>query len=265
MYGYEYDNFKSLDKKEYILKDNQRFMEYYNNKINLGYIPIINLQEMQQLIEEIALFMEFKYPHYMLKSIIYSKNISDDILNSRKISKLFDIEELKRRLHNDYVQFLDCNYCEHVKLQITNENLSRIWQPTMEIFRISPNGKIEQYVLENLRELDFIQDIDGIQRIEDLLGRFKGIETNVDYSDLERVVEKHKNDISMRNKILNLVSLKIFYDSFPEFSYIRTKSFIRMFNKEYNIKLDINKIEELFEIDYKDTKQIEKIKQLQKI
>lgn len=90
-----------------------------------GFGSIINLEEMQNLIDNIAYFFEIKYPNKMLEKIVYGANINldDDFKNALKISKLFDINQLKYRLHHDDIQFLECSYENLITLEKEEKHL----------------------------------------------------------------------------------------------------------------------------------------------
>ena len=96
-----------------------------------------------------------------------------------------------------------------------------------------------------------------------MLGRYIGIETNIDYSELEECVQNHKNNIAIRNKVLELVMVNMLYskNTHPKNGYIRAKRFMRMFNKEYGLDLNMEKLDRIMDVDYSDT---ELVKQLLK-
>ena len=59
-----------------------------------------------------------------------------------------------------------------------------------------------------------------------------------------------------------MTMLKMLYSSLPEHGYIRAKRFMRMFNKEYDLDLNMEKLDSIMSIDYKDTNYVkQKIKE----
>ncbi len=82
----------------------------------------------------------------------------------------------------------------------------------------------------------------------------------VDYSELLTVLERRKNSLFLRKMFLELTALKMLYskNSLPIYSYPRIKSFIRMFNKEYNLNLNIEGINAIMAVDYRtmDTRKL---------
>lgn len=263
MTGLEMDIFYKMDKKEYRLKNNLEFMKWYLTLEEQGFTPIINLKEMQNLIEEIATFFEIKYPNRMLEKIIYGVNISldADFKDTLQISKLLDINQLKYRLHHDKVQFLECSYGNLILLEKEKRNL---WDIRQIFIRVFSDGTINKYDLEFLQTNGFLEDMNGIDRIEHLFGRLESIPTEIDYSELKKWIEYHKNCIDLRNRILSLVPLKLLYSEYsnPDFGYFRAKSFIRMFNKEYGTDLNLEVLDQIMAMT--DSKKNNFCKKLQK-
>ena len=90
------------------------------------------------------------------------------------------------------------------------------------------------------------------------------VETNIDYSELQKRIQDHKNSVGLRNKVLELVMLNLLYskNALPENGYIRAKRFMRMFNKEYNLDLNMEKLDEIMGVDYSNTEDVkQKIKE----
>ena len=245
----EYENFHKADDERYVLNKNNEFVHYeYMKKCSCDFNPIINRDEMQDLINKIVMFYEFKYPNYMLSTLQRSFD-EDEIKNALEIAKMLDLNELKSRLHHDYVQFLECSYGAFLRLKRPRKYL---WELTETDIRVDSDGKIEPYDLENLKEYQFLDDITGITRIEDLYGRFSSIDTDVDYSELTRWIEMHKFYLTIRNKVLKVIPFALIYSksTLPEYGYIRAKSFIRTFNKEFGLNMNLDELDEIMNRDY---------------
>lgn len=251
MTGFEMDNFYQLDKKEYILENNLEFMKWYSCFVKEGFQSILNLEQMQNLIEEIANFFEIKYPNRMLEKIIYGVNIrlDDSFKDVFMISKLFDINQLKYRLHHDKVQFLECSYGNVISLEKEKKHLFDLDKVSIRVFS---DGTLDKFDLEFLQISGFLEDISGIDRIENLFGRLESIPTDINYSELKKWIEYHRNCIFLRNRVLALVPLKLLYSesSNPDFGYFRAKSFVRMFNKEYGTGFNLQQLDQIMAIDY---------------
>lgn len=262
MTGLEWDNFHKLDREEYIIMKNEEFLKYYRKNLEEGYNPILNLKEMQVLINEITKFFEFKYPEEMLNGIYHQSKEDQDTFNKcLKIAKELDMNQLKYRLYHDQVSFLECSYAQYIQLK---RNQKKLYETSFCDIRVDFEGKVEHYDLEALKSENFLEDIEGINRVEDLLGRYLGIETAIDYSNLEKAVKNHKISVSLRNKVLELTMLSLLYsnNAHPRNGYLRAKRFMRMFNKEYNLDLNMEKLDDIMSVDYSNTEEVkQKIKE----
>lgn len=249
MTGIELENFYKADDRRYILCENQDFINWnYDMKKNFGFTPIIERNDIQDLINQVVMFYEFKYPNEMFASFRHKFNV-DENKNTIKIADMLGFEQLKFRLYHDYVQFLECNYWNYINLK---KSRKKMWDLTDIWIRIYPNGEIEPVDLEKLKEYQFLYDISGISRIEDLYGRFESIDTDVDYSELTKCIQQHKYNLTLRNNVLSLIPYALVYseNSLPQDGYVRAKSFVRTFNKEYNLKMNLDELDEIMSRDY---------------
>lgn len=263
MTGLEWENFEKYDNKEYIVEQNTEFIKYYEEKLKEGYYPALDLNEIQNLIDKLAMFFEFKYPEEMFNASMYLDGTKKEVFHKcSKIAKKLDIEQLKYRLTYAEVRFLECEYPTYLTLKKPREFFGNDYST----IRVESDGRIDPFELENLKSDVFLENIDGITRVEDLLGRYFGQETNIDYSELERAITNHKNSVAIRNKVLEMTMQKMLYSSLPEHGYIRAKRFMKMFNKEYNSGLNMKKLDDIMSIDYKDTNNVkQKIKERKKV
>lgn len=259
MTGLEWENFEKYDNKEYIVEQNTEFIKYYEEKLKEGYYPVLDLNEIQNLIDKLAMFFEFKYPEEMFNASMYPDGTKKEVFHKcSKIAKKLDIEQLKYRLTHKELYFLDCEYPIYFTLKRPKE----LFKSDNSMVRIESDGKIDPLELESLKFDGFIENIDGITRVEDLLVRYFSQETNIDYSELERAITNHKNSVAIRNKVLEMTMQKMLYSSLPEHGYVRAKRFMKMFNKEYNSGLNMKKLDDIMSIDYKDTNNVkQKIKE----
>lgn len=251
MTGKEWDNFELSDKKEYILTENKDFLMWYHMKLLKGYRFTLSIENMQDLINKIVAFYEFKYHDNMLKEIKYSCYFEDkiDFLNTKEIAKKLDISELKYRLHNDYRYLLEPSYNSMIKIIKETDNI--LLMNKSVYLHIEKDGTLWHYDVKRLKEKQIIDNIDGIKTINDLYKKLLNInDDNIDYSELEDLINNHKIKLELREKILNLIPLALIYSGGPDYGYIRAKSFIRMFNKEYGLNLDTTRIDEIASKDY---------------
>ena len=76
------------------------------------------------------------------------------------------------------------------------------------------------------------------------------------FTYLENCVNNHHYDVELRNRIFNLVALKLLYSekTSPERGYERAKRFISEINKELQINLSTDFIDEIMSRDYTSKK-----------
>lgn len=74
----------------------------------------------------------------------------------------------------------------------------------------------------------------------------------LDFTELKESVYNHDCDIELRNRILQLVALKLLYsrNTIPERGYKRAKRFINEFNKKLGLTLSTDEIDEALNGDY---------------
>jgi len=259
MGGIEFENFYNRDKQKYILDKNYDFLEWYLKKKKQGFTPIINIKEMQNFIYKLVAFYEFKYPNKMLERMEgIGDNLNDSYDVTIKISRMLGIEQFKYRLFFNENQFLDCNYSYFIVLR-KPENDSYVEKQCH--IRVSNSGEVEKVDLEALKEEKFLDDLDDISHVQELFDRFEGVKTDVDYSELTKCILIHNYNVSLRNRVLKLVPLAMIYSDTtnPNYGYIRAKSFIRTFNKEYKLNMDLQELDEIMSIDYKDSEKVRKL------
>lgn len=255
MTGEQINNFYKQDQKKYILNENNVILEFMKQKKQENICFILDIEQMQQMMSDIVLFFEFKYPDNFLCNLLYKiKYEKKQNVECQKIAKTLNIEQLKYRLYHDYVQFLDCPYSSHIHISKEKRHL---WECSFISIRIDDKGYIEPYDLEDLKENKFLENIEGIKKASDLLGRFIESTIEVDYSELTNVVFKHKANMELRNMVLELIPLYMIYskNTLPEYGYIRAKSFIRMFNKEYSLNMNTEEIDEIMNRNYSNAEQ----------
>lgn len=250
MTGLELENFYKYDEGKYILNNNQEFLDYYQRRINEGFQCELTIEQFQNIIDEIVLFFEFKYHDNMLRDSLYGYDKDESYHQSKKIAQELDIEQLKYRLYHDYVYFLECLYPHNFTLRKEKENSFNLRSIYLKIDEF---GNINKYDLEDLIKYHYLDNIKGINDVKDLLVRFMTNDTKVDYSELKQLVYNNETKLVLRRKILELIPLAMIYskNTLPEYGYIRAKSFIKMFNKGYDLNLDTKEIDTIMNKNYK--------------
>lgn len=258
MLGIEWENFQKLDKKEYIVKRNSKFVSQFNAMQKKNFSTILSLNEIQDLIDNITYFYEFKYPSQMLNNVGWVSPKEDSELDlCIKMSKLLDIRQLQYRLRHDQVSFLECGYGGIVTLSRDDP----YGLPYNKFVRVDSAGMTDDLDIWELKEAGFLEDTEQIESIEDLYRVFRSNRQKIDYRDVERHVLNHKDSIRLRKETLNLVMLSLLYANgeLPANGYARAKSFMRMFNKEYHTDLNMDRLDDIMSIDYKNTKEVKRL------
>ena len=258
------------DKKEYEIEMNKDFLNWLKNLISDGYHCYIKIEELQELIDNIVRWYEIKYPE---RELDYFKGIKHiNFQDIKRISNVMDIRQLLFRLPHNQLCLLECGYRaqgwnQHLiyengkeigcKLQIfmrinrknkEKYNLLRGNLPYFLLHADHMTGKVSvDYDLEEY--LDSEKDLN----LDELLSIFKEkCADELDFTELKESVYDHNCDMELRQRILQLAALKLLYskNTIPENGYERAKRFINEFNKELNLTLSTEQIDEIINRDY---------------
>ncbi|MBE6153118.1 MAG: hypothetical protein E7166_02665 [Firmicutes bacterium] len=256
----EAKNFYNQDKKEYIIKSNKEFLKWFNSKIKNGYYAYTKISELQNTVDMITSWYEFKYPERELER--YEGVFYPAFEQIKPLSKNMDFNQLMFRLPHTELCLIECGYRStgwgidnifmSIKNKIPNENYDLNYIDSF-LLRANPdNGKVEiDYYIKKITDKTDIT-------LDELLEIFEHTkEQNWDYSTLKESVYNHIVDMKLRKKILEFVSIKLLYseNTIPEHGYIRAKRFVSEFNKHIpNLNLSTNNIDEIMQKDYKNTK-----------
>ena len=253
MTGLEIENFYKQDKHQYIINENDEILNFIKEKKKQNITIWITVKEMQDMINRITRFFEFKYPDKFLDALTYNPECRT-VKICDQTAKILDIEQLKHRLSHDNIQFLECPYGGYFNITRAKENL---WDLNHLFIRIDNDGHIDKNELEEIQENKFLYSIEGINNAADLLGRFIESPIEVNYSELEKIIINRRTQIQLRNMILNLIPFSLIYstNTIPEYGYNRAKSFARMFSKEYHLNIDLKEAEEIIKNSKNKNKQ----------
>lgn len=272
MTGIESENFYAQDIKSYEIRNNKEFLEWLNAKKKEGYQEIMSSDELQSLINYITTWYEIKYPERELEKLEGVTYFNFEGL--KPLSNEMDIRKLFYRLSIDENCLLECDYrargwgqhpiyengkvskwITHMFLTINTKNQdAKLWSdPSFYlIYADDKTGKIE-----NKDDLKKYVDKDSMT-LEELLEELESKHSEeLEFNELRETVSLHKTDVELRNKILELVSLKLLYSehTIPERGYIRAKKFISEMNRELGTNLTVSQIEEIMKRDYKKSEE----------
>lgn len=221
----------------------------------------MNLENLQDLIDYIAVWYEIKYPERELDYIEGRENILFDY--NKKLEKEMDINQLLLRLPHSSLSLMKSPYIGNgggLK-RVLDDNFDLIgYKPVIYVNIKRKNIKNEFYLVvadsitgeieKNHSLEDYIKEKDI--NLERLLYLLKEKNNIFDYKELEITINDHNNDMELRKKVLELVSIKLLYsrNTIPEYGYIRSIKFIEEFNKELDINLNRELIDNIYNKDY---------------
>ena len=273
------ENFYEQDTKDYEIENNKDFLNWLKNSILDGYHCYIKTEELQELIDNIVKWYEFKYPERELEYFEGIKYMNfQDI---KRISNVMDIRQLLFRLPHKQLSIMECGYRAkgwsqrpvykngketgwkaqiYIRIKRKNEEECDPWFSKAPYFfvhadymtgKVSKDDELEEY-------LDSKEDLN----LDKLLSIFKQKYTDeLDFTELKESVHNHNYDIELRHRILQLVALKLLYsrNTVPERGYERAKRFINEFNKKLNLSLSTEQIDEIIHRNYTNGKKWEHI------
>ena len=251
------DRFYEQDKKKYEINKNKDLLLWLKKQAEIGYTPFIEIEELQDLINNIAYWYEIKYPERELELEQYIT--TPDFEGIKSLSKAMDFNQLMYRLPRKQLYLI---YGEYRSIAITIKFKNIKSNPyyitsTLPHFRVYFDPQTGQ--IENSY---YTKKFTGDKNVtlNELLTLFKEkYDDQVDFKELEECIYTNNYDIELRRQILQLAALKLLYSetTIPERGYERAKRFIDEFNKELNINLSTEEIDEIINRDY--SKKIEKI------
>lgn len=268
------ERFYEQDSKKYEVLKNKEFLSWLKNSVKNGYHPFIDIEGLQNLVDDITNWYEIKYPEREME--FYEGIGYFDFENVKSLSKLMNIKQLMYRLPREQLYLMECDYrstggCIKSIYDDNNEIIGQRAILFMSIYRknvessIVPNfllhadtdsGKVE--IDYNLK--DYV-DADSIT-LDELLNLFKEkYSEEFSFTELEKCVYNHNCDVELRNKVLQLVALKLLYSrrTIPERGYERAKRFINEFNKKMNLNISTEEIDNAINKDYTNTEKVDTV------
>lgn len=262
MTGIESENFYAQDTKSYEIRNNKELLEWLSTKKKEGYQELLSNERLQSLINYITAWYEIKYPERELEALEGVRYI--DYEDMKSLSTEMDVKQLLYRLPNNEVGLLECGYrargwgqhpiyedgklskwLTHIFMTINRKNANKeksLWSEPSFFLLCADNvtGKIVNR--DDIRKYIDKEDFTLEEVLEELESKY---EDELEFSELKETVSLHKTDSELRNKILELVPLKLLYseNTIPERGYIRAKKFISEINRELGTNLSTQEIE----------------------
>lgn len=273
--------FYEQDQREYNLEENKEFLSWFKDKIKNDYYPFIEIEELQELINNITYWYEIKYPEREFEFEEGIKNL--DFKSITPLSKSMNIYQLMYRLSDDQLCLINGEYRSncggirniynggskvvdqkavlYIVIKQINNNYNANGINNNLIICAYPNGEV--IINDSLKKYVDKERIN----IDELLSLFEEkYSHNLDFSVLKADVDDHNCDLELRKRILQLIALKLLYsqNTTPGRGYKRAKKFIDEFNKELNLNLSSEKIDNIIntniEIEKSDSEKLTPLK-----
>ena len=271
MLAQELNKFYEHDLKKYNLESNKEFLDLFKRMIISGYIPLVEVDELQRLIDYLTSWYEIKYPE---------KELMDnciDLISISPLQEVMSISQLLYRLSYREHALIECKYRGDIYQYPVLENEKTVsWNQFLRINinhkNITKDNLIDSFieygllpyfiididindgkVIMNSNLSKYINDDETIY-ISDLLEIFSKYEKELDLSNLKKCLYNHECDLKIRKMILQFVALKLLYskNTIPERGYLRALKFIEEFNKYLNLNLSKEEVSGL--INYNNDK-----------
>lgn len=274
------ERFYEQDSKKYEVLKNKELLSWFKKSVKNGYHPFIDIEGLQELIDNITNWYEIKYPEREME--LYEGIKYFDFENIKSLSKLMDIKQLMYRLPHEELCLMECDYRStgfgrkniygdnneitghksvlfmsiHRKNIGSNQILTSSKLPYFLLYADTDSGKVEiDCNLKNYVNTDNIT-------LDELLNLFKEkYSDEFSFTELEESVYDHNCDVELRNKVLQLVALKILYspNTTPERGYERSKRFINEFNEKMNLNISTEEIDNAISKDYTNTEKADTV------
>ncbi|MBD9099046.1 hypothetical protein EGP98_05605 [bacterium] len=268
------ERFYEQDSKKYEVLKNKELLSWLKNSIENGYHHFIDIEGLQNLVDDITNWYEIKYPEREME--FYEGIGYFDFENVKSLSKLMNIKQLMYRLPREQLYLMECNYRSTggcikniyddnnevigqkaiLFMSIYRKNVESSIVPNFLLYADTDSGKVEiDYNLKDYVNADSIT-------LDELLNLFKEkYSEEFSFTELEKCVYNHNCDVELRNKVLQLVALKLLYSrrTIPERGYEIAKRFINEFNKKMNLNISTEEIDNAINKDYTNTEKVDTV------
>lgn len=236
----ELKNFYLSDKELYKIVNDKLFLTWLVDLIKKGYIIDYDITDFQHVIDELSNYFIQIYNNY-------DGDLSDIDINIK--SYITDFTDITKNIINpsyysinsdDKLNYIYLNYIENNKKTTLNVN-----KYTGIIYSSYDNFNSEF----NNKKIDDVLEILNFKKYNSL-----SYKNSLNYSDIEKCVNKHNKDLDLRNKLLSKVAIKILYNknTRPELNYVISEYYIKSINKYLNIDLKYDDIDNIMFYDYSE-------------
>lgn len=250
----EAEGFYNTDTMQYDFHCRNDFQTWFNKKYDDGHSSYLNIEGLNNLVNKIVSWYEFKFPNIELNK---PECIQTKFENTPDISKYMDNEQLRYRLSHDERETMDCNYrTSSIGLDndgnwCSNISLSKNGEEILDI-SIYTDGKLSSSTKNKYKI-----PVNTIEEFYELLS----FSDEFDLKGIKRAIELHQLDLMLRNFIIDAVRNGLLYSNktIPENGKIRMEKFtMDMYEIYPNIVLDAKCDEKVFEFELELIKNIPK-------
>lgn len=252
--------FYSNEERKYFIKENKKFLDWYKEELNSGYSYILELEEVEDLINKIVIWYQLKYPNRKLEKGLIDTRFED----LKDITKELTIDQLRYRLSSRQIEALDCNYRSGsggvipIGGYYDDDNILCDVDTFRTVIHLHLSSKEKDLTLDhtiiadtkgNLIDSSDLEKYIGNKKVNTLDELFDVLREsenyNIDYSNLKKCVLTHMIDKTLREKIINIAALNLFFaqEVDSNYSYFRAKRLIKEFNDYYKLNISTQKMD----------------------
>lgn len=262
----EATKFYKNNEKKYIITNNKEFLSWLKDSIKQGYNAFLNIEDMQDMINNIANWYELKYPE---REMEYYYGIRyEEFKDIENLSKKMNLKQLLYRLPENQMYLIEGGYRASgtgirtiyndegkpsgskgiIFMSIERKDRDRCREPKSFIITADyKTGDLEiDYNIKKITNNAKPIKIDDLYELIDAK-----YNDTLEYKDLKQCILNHNKDLELRDRLLSLTALKLLYsdNTVPERGYERAKRFINEFNKKLDLNLSTNEIDGLIDPD----------------
>ena len=231
-----------VDTHKYDLKTNKDLISWLIKSLENGYNFNLSIEELQDLIDELVIWYEIKYPN---------TGIDNDFIET------LNMEKLLKHLPYKEASLLECRYRSRSVFPklVYNDDYEIEYTPHLMM-----NIKTKENTDEDTTYIIYVDSLTGYVAKEDdkyfkkdlkleklLFTLREKYHDKLEFSDIEECVYNHYCDFELRKMILEYAALKLLFsvNSNLENGYMRAKKLIEDFNEEFDAHLSLFEIESI--------------------
>lgn len=241
------------------LSNDKEFLKFIKKEIREGYIPLIPIKEIDEFINEVALWYKFKYMIRYSRDKFIEKELDKNYID---LKDKMTIEQLLLRSSYRKSQVLNCDYtCTmggNVPIYKTPEISNFKPQLSFKIYESYELYKGHEFLSFVLIKFDPItgliykNEFSGLyvrhntETIEELYRYFiNRNDKNIDFKELERIIKDRKINKKIREYVMKYIEINIMQYSIDVADLFKKEmnDYLKERNNQINYKKNIKKQE----------------------